>query len=1202
MRPFRHPRRPRGPAPASRLALVLCLSPLLAGALCFAPRPVHAQSSTLVYGSDTQYPDLLTPPLRITGSFSNISGILRLGSSNSPAANYASAFDPDPVDVSKGFVARLFMNSFGANGIALVIKDPANPDDVGNPVSPARGTSQGLGADLPSRLVVAFVNFDYSQANHDDRHFKEVQVYAIDAAGVTTPLGDVQGLDIASGPGAILQVRYLPRFSTLDVYVGPKLITRVPNVDLAARGITPGGMAGIGFTTGVPGRVQSTGNNSTGYDFEAAHLVALSLSNQLVFGSGFGPNFYEDRFPFQTLRQSVWNGPDTVKFTQSVEAKDSWEAKVKDPVGIPGVFSLQPGAFAKNYDVGLKLEMDATGGTADISYPVFLDMLLPTQYSADPGQSFPVPVSFYPDPAATLGTTSPGANVTSDLIFGGEFGFSLNTSVLGTSLSSGNVVDVKIPTKDIKIFDLNEILASGLIPNVNGGVNYAGYVQGTEGATGTKNTTEHGTPGKGSAEGAKKGSALSDFVQVSITYPPDLSTSGSVPFGASNATHLTSAAGSPLVTLLSDFTNDILGFIPGLDILPAIPFFNNDYSLNLAGYPVELGIHLADLYGSVNLGAHVDYDFAPQPQVWLLLSDPNDSTKAATLGPFAFDAATNMVKNPPSVRLPANGDPLTITPVLTLSSAAFPDGLPDFKTTSGNKFKTNGQLTIGGSLSFNPFEFSYKFGDNSFNSSAALGLPFPYTLAGNIPIVTYPLAPFEIGTQNGGAAEAVPFQTTLSGKPFTLFPRASKNPLIDAVASDSAPVQRAGAGGSLPITLTCEQAYLSGQVVWDYNGDPYAPQTAVLAYNRQNASLVTSAVPDALLSAVGLHTLTLINQDGTGNTYPSNSVSFVVTAPAPSLGGIRPLTPGGRDYRVVAGGGGFKLVASGQDFLPPHTGTGGAMDYVGSVVQWNGQPLPTTYVDDGHLTATVPSNLVKTTATDQISVSTAGPGGGQSSALALTPVNTAPVLLSLSQSGSQPGSSGLTLDLNGSGFLPGSSVAWSDGTTSVTKTPTYQGPSNLTLALVASDLSTPGARTIQVRNPAPGGGVSAAQTFTIGQYATGGGVIFVPSLSRTAAGFQLQLTVVNTSRTVDAAGTLVLSATAQATGGQPVSPILPSPLQAFLVGTVPAAQSVTPAQTYTFPASIGAPGQSVILTIQGSVGGKAFTTRLRAMLPSTATS
>jgi hypothetical protein len=55
----------------------------------------------------------------------------------------------------------------------------------------------------------------------------------------------------------------------------------------------------------------------------------------------------------------------------------------------------------------------------------------------------------------------------------------------------------------------------------------------------------------------------------------------------------------------------------------------------------------------------------------------------------------------------------------------------------------------------------------------------------------------------------------------------------------------------------------------------------------------------------------------------------------------------------------------------------------GSSVLWNGQALPTTFVSDGQLTATVDSSLIQQLGWAQISVTTPAPGGGQSTGLPL---------------------------------------------------------------------------------------------------------------------------------------------------------------------------------------------------------------------------
>ncbi len=1186
-------------------ALAIAILPSLA-------RPAHAQTATPVYGSDTQDIGYARPTPRLgppvnAGSYSTEAhydsrgDLIYLGSvgakegNEDPNFSYGSAYDPNPVDISQGFVTRALVDANDSDGFAFVVHNPDNTtDSLRDP---------GSGAYLlPRSLSVQFVHLgpltgDYGH-NHNNTTFR-IFVAAVNAQGQNNVLGQVDSTTL-SDDDQILQIRYLPKFQTVDVYAtatngGTKLLIRVPNVNLKHYGITqpdanPSSTAvygALGWTAATP-RIYSTGRSSFSNSLPA-WLVQWSIGNSLVFASGFGPNYYEDRFPFATTGQNVWNGHSKDLYDLRAAYEITPPAKSSSTGTSNDVFSFTVGGYEKNVDIGVGADLIATGGEATINYPLLLDMALPAQYSANPGQSFTVPISFTPDPAATLTTTTPTANVTADLTFGLDVGVNLDASVLGHSLTSGNLIDLNIPTKHVKFFDLQEILQSGLVPFVNGGVNYAGSFQGDgENTSGEKKTG-------GSTEGAKDGASPADFVSFGITIP-DLSTSGTVDSNGTGSADITSSADSPFVSLSSDFTNAVLGEIPGLDILTLLPFFNSDYSLNLGGTNVELGFHLADLYGSLDLGTHVDYDFTPNPQVYLHLSDPNDASKTAVLGPFPLDPTTHTVLSPPTVNLPANGDPLTITPEVTLTGPNTP-----------NSFTTNGQLNIGGSLDFNPFEFSFAFGSISFNSSSALGLPFPYSLTGSFPVGTLKKT-FEIGTQsasNGGNSDAVPFQSSIYGKPFTLFPVASDNPVLDALSPSSALMQASGATGSLPLTLTTEHAYLNGEVVWDYDGVVTDPQPSLLPYNRQSMSQVLSSIPLSLLTAPSVHTITLINTDGTGNLYPSNSVSFTVNAPAPTLANVA-ASLNGHAYTPIANGGGFQITLTGSNFLPPHTGTGGKTDYAGSVAQWNGQKLTTTYVDAQHLTASVPATLVTTTNAAQITVLTAGPGGGQSSAVALTPVNPAPVLASLSQTQSIPGASGLTLDLIGTGFLPGSTVQWTNGTQSVNKSAGYISPSHLTLALTASDLSQPGTRTLRVQNPAPGGGQSGPQTFTVGQYPAGGGAVLAPTLTRQSDGIHVRLTLTNTSQTAADDSTIVLSVTATPSGSSTaLYPAKPSPLYAVPVGTIPAGQSVTlqdpkhsgQVMEYVFPLTLGAKGQAVQLTISGSTANKQFTSRLRATLP-----
>lgn len=1157
------PRPPRRLAPPWRLALASCLTSALAAALWLAPPPARAQTSTLVYGSDTAYVAALNPPLRIGGEAHYNVPVLVLGATNSDTL-YGSAYDPAEVDVSKGFVAGVGVDINDAYDCKFVVQKPGTPD-VAN-------------GDGVSNLSVDFISSQQVPARSHQCHLAAVEVDAHDAAGATTVLAFVSGLDInpVHDGNNVLQVRYLPRFSTLDVYIGRRLIARVANVDLAKLGLAPDGLATLGVTSYNPPTRYN--GSSIAEDFNPAWLNHFSVGNQLSFGIGFGPNFYEDRFPFLTTGQSVWGpGSDSLRYQKFLGTKSDGQLKSGNvgasysPYGVP-VFSLTASAFA-TYDIGIGVDATATGGTADISYPLFLDMLFPKQYSVASGAPFALPMSFYPDLAATIATSSPSANVKASVKCVTNFGVNLDTSVFGQSIASGNLFTANVNVPETTFFDAQKVLTSGLIPNVNGGVNYAGYLQGNEGATGTRNPTHDGTPGEGSSEGAKK-SVLSKFVSVGITIP-DLSTSGTVTgFGAAGS-HLTSNAASPFVTLRSDFTSALMSFLPGLDVLAALPFFNNDYSLSLGGQTVELGIHVADVYGDINLGTAVAYDFTPAPQVYLTL-DPADPNHPDGLGPFALDPATDKVLDPPFLTMPADGSPLTITPRVVLSASTL---------------QTKGSFTLGGGLSINPLSLSFGYNSYQFSTDTLLG--FPLTVSGSIPVYTL-TKNFAFGGDTGGAAQAVPFQDSLQGKPFTLFPTASPNPLIDSATPSASAV----GGADVSLALATEQASFQGDVVWDYHGLPTDPQTTLPDRHWTSQLGETATVPAALLTAQGMHTLSLLNHNTDAQLFPSNRVTFTVSAPVPVLSALGTST-------VVAGGSGFVLPVTGTSFSPPVAAAGGQTGYPGSAVNWNGKPLATTFNSAGSLSAAVPSGLTLTAGTARITVVTTGPGGGTSNALTLATVNSAPVLSSLSQTQIAPGLSSLDLTLNGTGFLHGTTVLLGAGTSSTTRAVSYVSPSALTLSLNAADLGTPGVYTVQARNPAPGGGSSVALTFTVGAAPAGGGGVFVvPTVTRVSIGYRIELTVSNTSRTAAATSALISSVTVGGdnAGRNATYPTLPNPLEPILIGTVPADRSVTPTQTYTFPVSIGAPGQAVMLTIKGSVGDKAFTTRLRVVLPSATSS
>jgi hypothetical protein len=92
--------------------------------------------------------------------------------------------------------------------------------------------------------------------------------------------------------------------------------------------------------------------------------------------------------------------------------------------------------------------------------------------------------------------------------------------------------------------------------------------------------------------------------------------------------------------------------------------------------------------------------------------------------------------------------------------------------------------------------------------------------------------------------------------------------------------------------------------------------------------------------------------------------------------------------------------------------------------------------------------------------------------------NPIPTTTSIDSANLPIGNPAFTLTVNGTKFIPTSMVKWA-GTS---KTTTYVGPTQLTAAIDAADVAAAGTAAVTVFSPAPGGGTSNEQTFTIGPY------------------------------------------------------------------------------------------------------------------------
>ncbi|MDD1653186.1 MAG: lectin like domain-containing protein [Methanomicrobiales archaeon] len=86
-----------------------------------------------------------------------------------------------------------------------------------------------------------------------------------------------------------------------------------------------------------------------------------------------------------------------------------------------------------------------------------------------------------------------------------------------------------------------------------------------------------------------------------------------------------------------------------------------------------------------------------------------------------------------------------------------------------------------------------------------------------------------------------------------------------------------------------------------------------------------------------------------------------------------------------------------------------------------------------------------------------------------------PVLTGISPATATAGGSAFTLSASGSGFTSGSIVRWNEAD----RTTTYVSDTRITATIPAADIATAGTASVTVFTPAPGGGTSSPQTFTV---------------------------------------------------------------------------------------------------------------------------
>ena len=221
-----------------------------------------------------------------------------------------------------------------------------------------------------------------------------------------------------------------------------------------------------------------------------------------------------------------------------------------------------------------------------------------------------------------------------------------------------------------------------------------------------------------------------------------------------------------------------------------------------------------------------------------------------------------------------------------------------------------------------------------------------------------------------------------------------------------------------------------------------------------SAATLTASVGPALITSAGTHGVR-VKQSLLQSNF-SNTVTFTVNNPVPTLGSISPTS-------TLVGSGPVTVDFFGTGYL------------AASVARLGGTNLPTTVLTNTHIQATVSASLTATAGTLVPSVVNPAPGGGTASGGSFVVTNPIPTLGSISPTSATAGIAGLTLTANGTNYNS-STVVRFDGAALTTA---LVSATQVTAQLPTAQVATGAVHTITVNNPSPGGGTSASRTLTV---------------------------------------------------------------------------------------------------------------------------
>lgn len=270
-------------------------------------------------------------------------------------------------------------------------------------------------------------------------------------------------------------------------------------------------------------------------------------------------------------------------------------------------------------------------------------------------------------------------------------------------------------------------------------------------------------------------------------------------------------------------------------------------------------------------------------------------------------------------------------------------------------------------------------------------------------------------------------------------------------------------GGLSPTEALVESATFDLVV----SGTDFVPESVILWDGTARPTVFVSStelratIDASLLTVAGSFQIT-VSSPGPGGGTTSGS-SFVVANPVPTLSSLAP-------SETLRGSGSTLLILNGSGFAPTAS------------VQWNGQPLTTQRVDPTTLRVPLDASLLTSAMVAAVEVVNPSPGGGATGSLPFTVRNPVPVILDLLPSssylvGAVPSVLTVTAPDGSQGFTSGSVVEVGG----VPLATTFVNEVTLNFAVPAGVDQVSGVYPVQVLNPSPGGGRSAARDLTVAE-------------------------------------------------------------------------------------------------------------------------